>query len=64
MVFYIEPLRLGLDRRVFRRTASGALEWAHYSDWSRDAKRARYYGSFLKDVPDGSEEFYDEGEIQ
>lgn len=30
MVFYIEPQRHGLDRRVFRRTPSGALEWAHY----------------------------------
>lgn len=60
MVFYIEPQRQGLDRRVFRRAASGALEWAHYAEWIRDAKRARYYGSFLTVVPEGAEEFHDD----
>lgn len=60
MVFYIEPHRQGLDRRVFRRAANGSLEWAHYAEWIRDAERARYYGSFLTDVPDGAEEFCDD----
>lgn len=60
MVFYIEPMRQGLDRRVFRRTTNGALEWAHYAEWIRDAKRARYYGSFITDVPEGAEEFHDD----
>lgn len=59
MVFYIEPQRDGLDRRVFRRMDNGALEWAHYAEWMRDAKRARYYGSALTEVPQGTEELYD-----
>lgn len=53
-------MRQGLDRRVFRRTTNGALEWAHYAEWIRDAKRARYYGSFITDVPEGAEEFHDD----
>lgn len=60
MVFYIEPYRSGLDRRVFRRMDNGALEWAHFSEWMRDAKRARYYSSILRDVPENTEEFYDD----
>ena len=58
-VFYIEPVRNGLDRRVFRRMANGALEWAHYREWAADRERARYYGSALADVPQAAQELHD-----
>ncbi len=54
-VFFVEPKRHGLDRRVFRRMGCGALEWAHYADWARNPARARYYGSALSHVPEGCE---------
>jgi len=51
-VFYVEPKRNGLDRRVFRRMACGALEWAHIAAWLEDFERARFYGFASKELPD------------
>lgn len=52
MVFYIEPYRSGLDRRVFRRMANGGVEWSYYFDWDNDPQRARYYGFALLNPPE------------
>lgn len=50
---YIEPANeSGLDRRVFRRMANGALEWAHFSDWESHGTRARFYGFASRDLPE------------
>ena len=51
-VFYVEPKRAGLDRRVFRRMTNGALEWAHMRDWLEDFERARFYGFCSTDLPE------------
>lgn len=56
MAFYIETPRPGLDRRVFRRMECGALEWAHYADWTRDASRARFYGYASRELPQNIDE--------
>ena len=50
-VFYVERRREGLDRRVFRRTPCGALEWAHFAEWVSDWTRARYYGFVSRELP-------------
>lgn len=51
-VVMVEPEpRKGLDRRVFRYTANGYLEWAHYSDWTANGERARFYGYTSKELP-------------
>lgn len=52
MVFYIEPQRNGLDRRVFRRMDNGGVEWSYYFDWDKDPKRARYFGFALRNPPE------------
>lgn len=51
-VFYVEPKRSWLDRRVFRRMESGHLEWTHMRDWLEDFERARFYGFCSTILPD------------
>lgn len=55
MVFYIERRRDGLDHRVFRRAACGALEWAHFKEWLHDWDRTRFYGFVSRELPDNCE---------
>jgi hypothetical protein len=52
-VAMIEPPQpAGIDRRAFRRTDCGRLEWTHYADWRDLGERARFYGFALSDLPD------------